>query len=65
MLHPSLLTFMWGAVKGKKGKKGRYERRNKQTRMFWSGKLQLRMPEMLNIATQENCHRDYREAFLD
>lgn len=63
MLHPSLLTFVWGAVKGKnrgERKGGMREGTNKQG-CSGRGKLQPRMPEMLDIATQENCQCDYRE----
>lgn len=39
MLHPALLTFMWEAVKGKKGKKLRYGRRGTNKRNGSSEKI--------------------------
>ena len=52
MLHPALLTFMWGVVKGKKGEKGgmgeREQTRNRREKVL-VGKIILRLTEIRNI----------------
>lgn len=61
MLHPALLTFMWEAAKGKRGKKkGTRERENTRENVL-VGHLQLKMRR---AETEKHYHHHYKQTIL-